>query len=126
MSAPLTTGTTLLANSTAEVIPPYHDMLSVLKQMNVTQVAMTIDVSDVQSFYCRYLEYGFNNKYIELLKVNKVWNVSVWMSMLGFSPNNSGGNFDNRKYLIQIYSLYMVCFAMSLAIEKMSALRYNW
>jgi len=102
MSTPLlTTAVNATAAAIPEiVIPPYHDMFSALKQLNITQVAMTIDVNDIPSFYCRYLEYGFNAKYIELLKVNPIWNVSVWASMLGFSPNNSGGNFDNRKYLI--------------------------
>ena len=107
-------------------IPPYADMFTALKVLNVTQVAMTIDAHDVPSFYCRYLDLGFNNKYLDLLKINPIWNVSVWVRELGFSPNNHGKGFDDRRYLIQIYSLYMICFMMSVAIEKMSALRYNW
>jgi hypothetical protein len=109
-----------------EVIPPYADMFTALKALNVTQTAMTIDAHDVPSFYCRYLDFGFDNKYLDLLKVNPIWNVSVWVREFGFSPNNSGKGYDDRKYLIQIYCLYLICFAMSVAIEKMSALRYNW
>ena len=54
-------------SSDPEVVPLYADMFNAFKALNVTKVANIIPAHEAPSYYSRYLDLGFANKYDELL-----------------------------------------------------------